>query len=61
VDALKVLLHAARIQIASKTLDLTKHAALDRAATTLQRKIIDTTVPRDRCRRRARCRARFGA
>lgn len=45
VDAIKVLLrHGADAGIATKTLDLTHHAALERAATERQRKVLEASV-----------------
>jgi ankyrin repeat protein len=47
VDAIKTLLaHGADPKAVTKTVDLAKQQALDRAATALQRKILDTTVPK---------------
>src|SRR5947207_1026184 len=47
VDAIKALLdYGADPAATTKALDLAKNSALDRAATALQRKVLDTTVPK---------------
>ncbi len=47
VDAIKALLaHGADPKITSKTVDVAHELALDRAALALQKKILDTTVPK---------------